>query len=238
LPITHASGRTVPLLACMIDSGGHHTQAVYSYVRAHGHAHVHAVKGSSQSGRAILGKPTDQDVTWRGTKLKRGVKLWPIGTDTAKQNIYGALRNTEPGPGYVWLSKHLPGEVFEQITSERLVTRYVKGRPRLEWVKPAGRRNEALDCAVYALAAAHYAGLDRWRDAEWARWESRVQSRDLFDDGAPPPADGAAPATEPAPARQAAAPAADPARPSISTLSVPSSGAGISLGNFRRFGSR
>jgi phage terminase large subunit GpA-like protein len=208
LPITHASGRTVPLLACMIDSGGHHTQAVYSYVRAHGHAHVHAVKGSSQSGRAILGKPTDQDVTWRGTKLKRGVKLWPIGTDTAKQNVYGALRNTEPGPGYVWLSKHLPGEVFEQITSERLVTRYVKGRPRLEWVKPAGRRNEALDCAVYALAAAHYAGLDRWRDAEWARWEARVQSRDLFDDGAPPPPAPAGTAPPPASASEQA-PTAD-----------------------------
>jgi phage terminase large subunit GpA-like protein len=170
----------------MIDSGGHHTQAVYSYTRDHQHAGVHAVKGMSVAGKTIIGKPTDQDLTWRGQKHKRGVKLWPIGTDTAKSEIYGRLRNAEPGPGYVHLSKHLPPEVFEQLTSERLVTRYVKGHPRLEWVKPAGRRNEALDCAVYALAAAHYMHIDRWREGDWTKWAGRVEVRDLFDQAAEP----------------------------------------------------
>ena len=221
-PITHASGRTVPLLACAIDSGGHHTQAVYAYVRSHQHAHVLAIKGSSQAGRAILGKPTEQDVNWRGQKLKRGVKLWPIGTDTAKEEIYGRLRNAEPGPGFVHLSKHLPAEVFEQITAEKLVTRYVKGRPKLEWVKPAGKRNEALDCAVYALAAAHYMGMERWREHQWAEWESRAQARDLFDQpeqpapaAAAPTAEASASAAAPAaaPAAQAAPPAARTAKP-------------------------
>jgi len=180
-PLSHASGRTVPLMAVAIDSGGHHTQAVYTYVRSHQHAHVIAVKGSSQPGRAILGKPTEQDVNWRGQKMRRGVKLWPVGTDTAKAEIYGRFRVADVGPGYVHLSKHLPADVFEQLTAERLVTRYVKGRPRLEWVKPAGKRNEALDCAVYALVAAHYLGMERWRAHEWAKWESLAQSRDLFD---------------------------------------------------------
>jgi phage terminase large subunit GpA-like protein len=242
LPLTHASGKTVPILACMIDSGGHHTQSVYAYTRSHQHAHVHAVKGVSQPGRQILGKPSDQDVTWRGQKLKRGARLWPIGTDTAKGEIYGKLRTVEPGPGYVWLSKHLPAEVFEQLTSERLVTRYLKGRPRLEWVKPAGRRNEALDCAVYALAGAHYAGIERWRDAEWARWESRVQSRDLFDgDGqaAGAPAASAAPAvpreeTDAQPPRDSAA---APRMPAPGVVSTPPAGPSINLSTFRRFGS-
>jgi phage terminase large subunit GpA-like protein len=178
----------------MIDSGGHHTQAVYAYCRAHQHAHVHAVKGLSTSGKAIVGKPTDQDVSWKGQKLKHGVKLWLIGTDTAKAEIYGRLRLVEPGPGYVHLSKSLPPEVFEQLTSERLVSRYVKGRQRLEWVKPAGRRNEALDCAVYALAAAHWAGMDRWRETEWAKWASRVETRDLFDQAPAERPDDQAPA--------------------------------------------
>ena len=213
-PVLHASGKPVPLLAAMIDSGGHHTHAVYAYARAHQHAHVHACKGMSQAGKNILGKPTDQDITWRGTKLKGGVKLWPIGTDTAKAEIYGRLRTEQPGPGYVHLSRHLPPEVFEQLTSERLVTKYVKGRPRLEWVKPAGRRNEALDCAVYALAAAHFAGIDRWREGDWNRWQGRAEARDLFDAGAAPP-DGqpAAPAQEPQnePAQPAQASAAPPA---------------------------
>ncbi|MDG2617742.1 phage terminase large subunit family protein [Thermoleptolyngbya sichuanensis XZ-Cy5] len=192
-PVLHASGKPVPLLATMIDTGGHHTQAVYSYCRAHQHSHVYAVKGQSQSGKAILGKPTDQDVSAHGFKLRRGVKLWPVGTDSAKSEIYGRLRLTEPGPGYVHLSKHLPGEVFEQLTAERLVTRYVKGHAKLEWVKPAGRRNEALDCAVYALAAAHWAGIDRWREGDWAKWRSRVEETDLFDQ-APPAHTGVGPA--------------------------------------------
>ena len=148
--------------------------------RAHQHAHVHAIKGASIAGKAILGKPTDQDVNHRGQRVKRGVKLWPIGTDTAKGVIYGRLRLAEPGPGYVTISRRMDGDVFDQITSERLVTRYVKGHAKLEWVKPNGKRNEALDGAVYALAAAHYRGIDRWKEGEWAKWESRVQSPDLF----------------------------------------------------------
>jgi len=180
-PLQHASGRTVPISAVMIDSGGHHSQSVYDYARRHAHAHVYAVKGQSIAGKTILGKPTDQDINWRGQKLKKGVKLWPIGTDTAKAEIYGRLRNVNPGPGYVHISRQFTADVFEQLTSERLVTRYVKGHPKLEWVKPAGKRNEALDCAVYALAGAHFLGLDRWRESDWARIESQIQARDLFD---------------------------------------------------------
>lgn len=191
-PILHVSGRPAPILTTFIDSGGHHTHAVYSYARAHQHAHVYACKGSSISGRAILGKPTDQDVDWLGNRIKRGVKLWPIGTDTAKAEIYGRLAQATPGAGYVHISRLQPADVFDQLTAERLVTRYVKGRPRLEWVKPPGRRNEALDCAVYALAAAHYAGVDRWRDGDWSAWERRVATPDLFD--APPTTDQDPPA--------------------------------------------
>lgn len=169
-PVLHASGREVPLFTCMVDSGGHHTQAVYAYARAHQGEHVHAVKGQSQAKKPIIAKPTDVDVSWRGQRVKRGAKLWPIGTDTAKGDIYGRLRLTQPGPGYVLLSKHLAPEVFDQLTAERLVTRYVKGRAKLAWVKPPGKANEGLDCAVYALAGAHWAGLDRWRDVDWDRW--------------------------------------------------------------------
>lgn len=169
----HASGQPVPLLAAFIDSG-FATHAVYTYCRAHQHEHVHAIKGESRPSKTILGKPSDMDVTWRGQRLKRGVKVWPIGTDAAKTEIYARLRVTTPGPGYVTLSKHLPGDVFEQLTSERLVTRYIKGRPKLEWVKAQGVRNEGLDCSVYALAAAHYIGIDRWKDGDWLKWEQRV----------------------------------------------------------------
>jgi phage terminase large subunit GpA-like protein len=59
----------------------------------------------------------------------------------------------------------LPDEFFEQLTSERLVTKHLRGMPKREWVKASSARNEALDATVYAYAAAVYAGLKR---ADWA----------------------------------------------------------------------
>ena len=181
-PVLNRAGQPLPILSCAVDTGGHHTHAVYTYVREHQHAGAMAVKGASQAGKDILGRATEQDVNWRGQRIKRGVKLWMVGTDTAKSQIYGALRRDQPGAGYVHLSRHMPDDVFDQLTAERLVTRYLKGRPRLEWVKPAGRRNEALDCAVYALAGGHRVGMNRWRDGDWAKWERRMEpaTPDLF----------------------------------------------------------
>jgi phage terminase large subunit GpA-like protein len=66
---------------------------------------------------------------------------------------------------------HLPtwadGEWLKQLTAEQLVT--VKGKrgfSKLEWQK-LRERNEALDCRVYARAAAWIAGADRWSEARW-----------------------------------------------------------------------
>lgn len=227
--VLHASHRQVPLLACFIDSGGHHTQQVYAYARAHRHSYVYAIKGASVAGKAILGKPTEQDVNWRGERIKRGVQLWPIGTDTAKAVIYGRLRLSVPGPGFVTLSKHMPADVFEQLTAERLATKYIKGHPKMLWVKPASKRNEALDGAVYALAAAHFRGVDRWKEGEWAKWEGRVQSQDLFEGNAPVQTPAQAISDSTVHVAESAVQVAEPAIP------VPRVGGRISLINLPRF---
>lgn len=214
-PLSHAAGGALVIAATAIDSGGHHTQQVYAYARAHASLNVLAVKGASIRGKAALGKPSDIEVTWRGQKIARGVKLWPVGTDTVKSLIYGRLRVDVAGPGYI----HLPAALvqtdeFEQLTAERLVTRYVKGHPRMEWVKPNGRRNESLDCAVYAYAAACWLGIERFSDAHWDRLEARVAPavRDLFADDA----DAGQAAADSAPATLPAKPTA-PAGPRART---------------------
>ena len=43
--------------------------------------------------------------------------------------------------------------ILEQLTAERICTRYVKALPAAFLVEADGRRNEALDCRVYAYAA-------------------------------------------------------------------------------------
>lgn len=204
--LPHASGRQLRIEACGIDTGGHNTQAVYHYCRSHSHEHVLALKGSSLANRPAIGKPSAVDVSWRGKTMPRSLKLWPVGTDTAKHLIYGRLRLQQPGPGFV----HLPADLkhtdeFEQLTAERLATRYVKGHAKLEWFKPAGKRNEALDCAVYAYAVACYLGIQSMREPAWAQREERIAPRspDLF----------SAPAAAPATAAPAPAPAEPTPRP-------------------------
>ena len=51
-----------------------------------------------------------------------------------------------------------------------------------EWVKPSHRRNEVLDCTVYALAAAYHLGMNKFSDRDWLRLEEIVQpiTEDLF----------------------------------------------------------
>jgi phage terminase large subunit GpA-like protein len=60
----------------------------------------------------------------------------------------------------------------KQLVGERLATvKTRRGFTRLEWQK-LRERNEALDCRVYARAAAWIAGIDRWPERQWRELES------------------------------------------------------------------
>ena len=79
------------------------------------------------------------------------------------------------------------------------MTRIVKGFPRGSWEKEPGRRNEALDCRVYARAAAAIYGLDRFEERHWRRMEEALAITAEGDQHAP--ASSRAPVVRP-PARQ------------------------------------
>lgn len=201
----HEGGSTVKITATAIDAGdGNTTHPVRMFCRKWAHKHVIATKGQAVQGKPILGKPTEQDVNHRGRVIKGGVKLWPLGSDTAKSLIYARYRIETPGPGYVHLPQGLPDEAFAQMTAEKLVTKFVKGFPKREWTKDAGARNEDLDCFAMALAAAHYAGVTR---VNWDRLEALLIQPDLFI--ASSPADG----PSSAPSQEDASPPGEDARP-------------------------
>lgn len=77
-------------------------------------------------------------------------------------------------PGFVHLPDDVTEDQIKQLTAEELVTRVSKGRTVREWSLIAGRRNEVLDCAVYARALAQMRGWDRWRDAQWRELEASL----------------------------------------------------------------
>ena len=140
----HESGVKMNVLCTCIDSGGHFTDEVYRFCKRHAMRRVYAVKGSSQPGKPIVSRPT--------TSNKLNVKLFSIGTDTAKELIYARLKIEESSPGFYHWNKEYDEEYFAQLTAEKIVTRYHKGFAKREWVKTRPR-NEALDINVYALAA-------------------------------------------------------------------------------------
>jgi len=59
------------------------------------------------------------------------------------------------------------------VAEELVTVRTKRGFARLEWQK-LRERNEALDCRVYARAAAWIVGADRWSEARWADLEAQV----------------------------------------------------------------
>ena len=166
----HPGGTSIRIERMSVDaSDGVTTHFVRVFARKWAPStRVIAVKGQAQAGKALIGKPTKQDVNYRGQVMKAGVDLWPYGADTAKGALYACLKIGEPGPGFVDFPSGLPDDFFEQLTAERRVTRYLRGQPRVEWVLEKGRRNEALDCAGMADAAAESFGLSR---APWDKLE-------------------------------------------------------------------
>jgi len=146
----HVSGQPVRISCTMIDSGGLHTDSVYRFVRARQPRRVFALKGSSEAGKDILGKFS--------TNNQYRVKLWLIGTDTAKDRIFARMRVPGPGPGYMHLPDFIEDEYLAQLTSEKAVRRYRRGKGTIrEYIKTRAR-NEALDLEVYALAALYVLG--------------------------------------------------------------------------------
>ena len=145
----HATDQQLTVQATCIDSGGHRTTLVYDYAARQAARRVFAIIGKAGQ-YPLVSSPSPR----RWGRSRRKVPLYMVGVDAAKALWVSRLRLTEPGPGFV----HLPQadwcdeELVAQLTSERLVTRFRKGVPVQGWKKTRAR-NEALDCAVYALAA-------------------------------------------------------------------------------------
>ena len=140
---TH-SGRNLTIACTTIDSG-FQTQMVYAFTKNKKGRRIFAIKGQSQSGKSVVGKPTKVG--------KENNTLYPVGSDTAKEVIYSRLASE-----YGYSTLHFPStvdeEYFKQLTAEQRFVKYVKGRKTLYW-KQVRERNEALDTICYALAAAY-----------------------------------------------------------------------------------
>jgi phage terminase large subunit GpA-like protein len=190
---TTASGLELPVMQLAVDSGFAATE-VYHWARRQG-GRVVVIKGDSRA-PALLGPAAPVEVGPLGKRIKRGVRVWPVNSGMAKEELYRWLRLDRPTdedlekgvpfpPGYCHFPRY-SDEYFKQITAEQLVTKIVKGYRRHQWQKMR-ERNEALDCRVYARAAASRIGLDRYQEKNWKAIEERLGVSKVPDTHLSPP---------------------------------------------------
>ncbi len=182
---THASGAAMPLARFALDTG-FATQEAYTFVRASRDPRIMAIKGVAR-GAALIGTPTAVDISKGGKKLRRGIKVFSVAVGIAKLELYNNLRKSadvaEDGITAIYPAGfiHLPNvdaEFIQQLCAEQLITRRDRnGFPIREWQKMR-ERNEALDCYVYARAAASAAGLDRFDERHWRELERQLGMAD------------------------------------------------------------
>lgn len=134
----------------VIDTGGHFTDSVLRFCAANRHKKIYPIKGSSTSGRDIIYRSSSRNA--------HNVELKLVGTDTAKDKLFARFLIDRPGPGYIHFSDSLDREFFEQLTAEKLVSKYVKGRGTVKQYVKIRKRNEALDLMVYGLASLYSKG--------------------------------------------------------------------------------
>ncbi len=133
-----------------IDSGGHYTQAVYTFVKTIGR--VTAIKGVGGPGRPVVGKPSKSNLG--------GAQVFPLGVDTIKELVIARLKVKDPdSPGYCAFPHDRGEDYFRGLTAEKAVTRFVRGFKKTEWVK-IRTRNEPFDTRVYATAALEMLQVD------------------------------------------------------------------------------
>ena len=183
----HEGGAQMALARLAIDSGdGMSTDAVYSWVREVGRGQVIAVKGVGGFDRATpVDGPTYVETTEAGRRLRRGVQLWKVAGATFKSETYRFLRLNAPTEeeldegeewpaGYIHIPRGTTAEWMKQLTAEQLMTTKTRqGFQKLEW-QQTRERNEALDCRVYARAAAWLMGIDRWDEGRWEALEEQI----------------------------------------------------------------
>ncbi len=173
-------GIELPVSMLAIDSGNN-TQTVYNWCRRFEPSKVVPVKGREQQ-KTLISTPSKVDVTISGKPAGK-LKLWNVGVGTAKSELYALLKL-----GFVTKSKegedvgkseevkrpagycHFPQydeNYFKGLTTETLVLKIHKGYRKYEWELGTFKRNEPIDCRVYARAAAAIIGIDRFNDQHW-----------------------------------------------------------------------
>lgn len=149
--------------------GGTWTDDVWSWAKTHPPSRVIVVKGASTQNGPIM-MPMKFDRRKDGKLRRRDKRGFMLNVSSMKGTFYNWLKVTDlEARGFCRFAQGLGDEFYRQITSEiRTLSRTRTGVVVAKWdlVEPT-RRNEGLDTAIYAEAAARRKGWASMTDAEW-----------------------------------------------------------------------
>jgi len=133
----HPKGGILRVDAAAVDAGdGETMDRVIGFCRPRSSRRIYAIKGAAGNRPVIRASDT------------KGSRLFIVGVDSVKSQLTSRLSRGKT----VRFSDSLEGRFYEELASERLVMRYVKGAPVRQWERIPGRRAETLDCVVYGMA--------------------------------------------------------------------------------------
>jgi len=171
-------GQPVRIAKLAVDTG-FNTLAVYDFVRKMSPQRVMGIKGDVRTA-SFVAAPSLIEHGPQGRALRYGVRLWPVNSAIGKEELYRWLRTSVPDheKGESWPVGfcHFPQyskEYFEQLCAEQLVSKLVAGYRRTSWEKIRDR-NEALDCRIYARAAAASLRIEAYTPARWNELEKTL----------------------------------------------------------------
>ena len=170
----HESGKPIGIRATCVDSG-YLTHDVYMQVRKRRHLNMFAIKGQAGSGKLFVNRPRYMEINYRGKVIERGIKLYVLGVDSGKETLYSRTNIETPRSKYINFPGGMDTNYFQGFCSEIQVKKHRAGQVYFAWEKlPGIHNNEPLDCALYALAAGHLAGLTRMN---WSTLEATLTPR-------------------------------------------------------------
>jgi phage terminase large subunit GpA-like protein len=164
-----------------IDTG-YRPDRVYAFMRSLdglNRERVLAVDGRGASSmNQYIGTPSIIDVDIGGKKIRQGLKIHPVGTSIIKSELFAMLKHepNEKGAlprGYCHFPEDYSERFFQMLTAEQLQVVRTRTGERWDWVK-IRRRNEALDCRVYARAMAYQYGLDTLPASYWQGIDRKI----------------------------------------------------------------
>lgn len=221
----HQSGARLPIIVMAIDTGNASTP-VTNFARRHAMPNYAAngvravqprtvvpIKGAPTEAMKIIATVSSEDAA----RKRYGIRIVSLGQGVIKQEFYESLKlppMAGPSPGACHFPRAYRMEYFEGLCSER---RIVDDKGKVSYQKIDTRRNEPLDCRVYARGAAAIFGIDYFTEKQWSALAKMLGITETVNQDAPEPAQSVpADAFVRQPAEQvAAAPAKPVARPRV-----------------------